>query len=87
MQEIRVLELFGGIGACTKALKKLGIEFKVIDYVEINKHAVNSYNAINNTNFETQDILQWDKDVEVDLIMHGSPCTNFSMARKTRRWR
>lgn len=87
MKEIRVLELFGGIGACTKALKKLGIEFKVIDYVEINKHAVNSYNAINNTSFEPQDITKWNKDVEVDLIMHGSPCISYSKARKTRRWR
>ena len=79
---IRVLELFGGIGACTKALKKLNIEFKVIDYVEIDKYAVKSYNAINKTHFEPQDICGWNKDIDVDLIMHGSPCQDFSLAGK-----
>lgn len=38
---LKVLELFGGIGACTKALKKLNIDFQVVDYVEIDKFAVN----------------------------------------------
>lgn len=77
---LKVLELFGGIGACTKALKRLGIEHEVVDYVEIDKYAVKSYNAINGTNFEPQDITKWDKDIEVDLIMHGSPCQDFSLA-------
>lgn len=29
---LKVLELFGGIGACTKALKRLNIPFEVVDY-------------------------------------------------------
>lgn len=77
---MRVLELFGGIGACTKALKRLGLNPTVVDYVEIDKYAVASYNAINGTNFKPQDICEWDKDIEVDLIMHGSPCQDFSVA-------
>ena len=80
MTKLRLLELFGGIGACTKAFKKLGIDVEVVDYVEIDKYAVASYNAINNTNFKPQDITQWDKDVEVDFIMHGSPCQDISVA-------
>lgn len=79
---LKVLELFGGIGACTKALKRLGVDFSVVDYVEIDKHAVNSYNAMNGTSFRPQDIRQWDKNLEVDLIMHGSPCQDFSIAGK-----
>ena len=79
---MRILELFGGIGACTQALKGLGIYFEVEDYVEIDKYAVASYNAMNYTNFEPQDITEWDKDIEVDLIMHGSPCQDFSLAGK-----
>lgn len=73
-KNISVLELFGGIGACTKALKNIGLNVNVVDYVEIDKYAVKSYNAINNTNFEPQDITKWSKDIKVDLIMHGSPC-------------
>lgn len=82
MQAIEILELFGGIGACTKAFKKLGIPFHIADYVEIDKYAVASYNAINDTNFKPQDICTWDKDIKVDLIMHGSPCQSFSLAGK-----
>ena len=87
--KIRVLELFGGIGACTKALKRLGIDVEIVDYVEIDKYAVSSYNAINNTNFEPQDITKYftHTDIkhwfgDVDLIMHGSPCQDFSTAGK-----
>ena len=77
---IKILELFGGIGAASKALERLGFEYEIADYVEIDKYAVKSFNAMHNTNFEPQDICKWDKDVEVDLIMHGSPCQDFSIA-------
>lgn len=78
--KIKLLELFGGIGACSAALKYLGIDYEVVDYVEIDKYAVASYNAINGTNFEPQDITKWDKNIYADLIMHGSPCQDFSLA-------
>lgn len=77
---LKVLELFGGIGACSKALERLGIDYEIADYVEIDKYAVKSFNAIHNTNFEPQDITKWDKDIDVDLVMHGSPCQDFSLA-------
>lgn len=81
---IRVVELFGGIGACTAALKRIKtIDVEVVDYVEIDKYAVASYNAINGTDFKPQDIKTWDKDLKnIDLIMHGSPCQDFSLAGK-----
>ena len=79
---LKVLELFGGIGACSKALERLGVEYEITDYVEIDKYAVASFNAMHGTNFEPQDICNWDKDIEVDLIMHGSPCQDFSVAGK-----
>ena len=79
---LKIIELFGGIGACSKALERLGIDYEIVDYVEIDKYAVKSFNAIHNTNFEPQDITTWDKDIKVDLIMHGSPCQDFSLAGK-----
>ena len=78
--KLRVLELFAGIGACSKALTNLGIPHTIVDAVEIDKHAVKSFNAVHGTNFEPQDITKWDKDIECDLIMHGSPCQDFSVA-------
>lgn len=79
---LRVLELFAGIGACSKALTNLGIEHEIVDAVEIDKYAIASFNAIHGTNFEPQDITTWDKDIKCDLIMHGSPCQDFSVAGK-----
>ena len=81
-EPVKVLELFGGIGACTQAFKRVGIPFEVVDYVEIDKYACKSYNAINGTDFKPQDICEWDKDIKVDFIMHGSPCQDFSVAGK-----
>lgn len=77
---LKVLELFAGIGACSKALINLGIEHEIVDAVEIDKYAVQSFNAVHGTGFEPQDITKWDKDIEADLIMHGSPCQDFSVA-------
>ena len=82
MSKLRVIELFGGIGACSKAIERLGIPYEIADYVEIDKYAVKSFNAIHGTNFEPQDIKEWNKDIEADLIMHGSPCQDFSVAGK-----
>lgn len=77
---LKVLELFAGIGACSKALTNLGVEHEIVDAVEIDKYAIKSFNAVHGTNFEPQDITKWDKDIECDLIMHGSPCQDFSSA-------
>ena len=80
MEELKVLELFGGIGAIRKAFERQNIPHKVVDYVEIDEFAVKSYNAMYSTEFEPQDISKWDKDIDVDFIMHGSPCQDFSIA-------
>lgn len=77
---LKVLELFAGIGACSKALTNLGIPHTIVDAVEVDPYAVKSFNAVHGTNFEPQDIKEWDKDIDVDLIMHGSPCQDFSSA-------
>lgn len=80
---MKIIELFAGIGACSKALENLGYNIEILDAVEIDKYAIKSFNAIHNTNFEVQDIIQWDKYFEdVDIITHGSPCQDFSVAGK-----
>ena len=43
---IKVLSLFSGIGAFEKGLKHAGIEYKLVNYCEIDKYASKSYAAI-----------------------------------------
>lgn len=73
---IKLLELFGGIGAPRKALEKAGFDIKSIDYVEILPFAVMAYNKIFCNDYRPQDITKWNLDV--DLLIHGSPCQDFS---------
>ena len=80
---MRILELFAGIGACSKVLENIGIDLEIVDAVEIDKFAIKSFNAIHGTNFEVQDICEWNKDLkDIDIITHGSPCQDFSVAGK-----
>ena len=62
---IRILELFGGIGAFTQAMKRLNLPVEVVDYVEIDKYAVASYNAMNETKFECKDIRQYSRGADM----------------------
>lgn len=82
MKQIKVLELFGGIGAPRKALENLlGAErIKHIDYVEIKDFAILAYNNLFNNNYQAQSIINW--DLNVDILIHGSPCQDFSIAGK-----
>ena len=80
---MKIIELFAGIGACSVALKRLGIDVEIVDAVENDKFALASFNAIHGTNFELQDITKYDKTFDnIDLICHGSPCQDFSLAGK-----
>ena len=79
IDEVNVLELFGGIGALRKALIRQKIPHKVVDYVEIDKNCVRSYHALYNADFTPKDIVKYHAPNErVYLLMYGSPCQDFS---------
>lgn len=79
---IQILELFGGIGSPRCALRNLGIPTKAIDYVEIDEKAVRSYNAMFSSElpYKTQTVVGW--NLKPDILIHGSPCQDFSIAGK-----
>lgn len=76
--KIKLLELFGGIGAPRKALENIGYEVKSIDYVEILPQAVKAYNELFDNSYKPQSVLDW--NLNVDMLVHGSPCQDFSTA-------
>lgn len=77
---IKILELFGGIGAARKALINLGVEHKSIDYVEWNEKAVRTYNAMFDNRYKPESVVGY--NLQPDILVHGSPCQDFSIAGK-----
>lgn len=87
---IRLIELFGGIGSQAMALRDIGADFETYKLVEFDKYAVQSYNAIHGTHFETTDIRAVhgadleikDRDKYTYLMTYSFPCTDLSVAGK-----
>ena len=84
---IRYLSLFTGIGAFEKALKNNKKDFKLIGFSEIDKYAIKSYCAVHGVDesLNLGDVSKIDLDElkklgDIDLITHGSPCQDFSVA-------
>ncbi len=88
--KIRLIELFGGIGAQAKALERLGADFEHYRLCEFDPYAVTSYNAIHGTNFETSDVKQLKGEdlgiVDIDrftyVLTYSYPCQSLSLAGK-----
>ncbi len=83
---LKVLSLFSGIGAFEKALERLNIDFELVNYCEIDKYASKAYSLIHNCSesLNLGDITKVDIDElakkEIDIVFHGSPCQDFSIA-------
>lgn len=77
---LKVTEAFGGIGSQRRALQALGIPFKVVEYIDFDKHCVTSYNAIYSENFEPVDITKLERLKQTDLFCYSFPCQDISVA-------
>ena len=84
---IKYLSLFSGIGSPEQALKNIGVDYELIGFSEIDKYAVQSYCAVHGADSMLDDLGDITKiDIEslpvgeIDLVTHGSPCQDFSVA-------
>lgn len=81
MQEIlTVNELFSGIGAQRKALDRLGIAHEVVGVCEIDKYAIQSYEAIFGKTYNYGDICTAERLEYADLWTYSFPCQDISVA-------
>lgn len=76
--------LFSGIGAQEAALKRLGLDFKVVGISEIDKYAIQSYEAINGPTRNYGDITQIERLDYADLWTYSFCCQDVSTAGKQR---
>lgn len=79
---ITINELFSGIGAQVAALKRLGIPYKVVGVSEIDKYAIQSYEAINGQTRNYGDIYQISALDYADMWTYSFPCQDLSFAGK-----
>lgn len=80
--KISIIELFAGIGAQVAALKRLGVDYKTVGISEIDKYAIQSYEAINGPTFNYGDITKIPMLDYADLWTYSFPCQDLSVAGK-----
>lgn len=86
--QVRLVELFSGIGSQAIALRNLGVDFTHHRAIEIDPFAVKTYNSIHNTDFKTQDICEvhgtdlgiTDTDKYTYIMTYSFPCVDISLA-------
>ena len=81
---LRVFESFAGIGTQRMGLERAGIDHEVVGICEIDKFAIDSYQAIHGDVNNYGDIAKLDpKDLpDFDLFTYSFPCQDISMAGK-----
>ena len=83
--KLRVLSLFSGIGTFEMALRNIEIDYELVNFCENDKYAIKAYCAIHDVdeNLNLGDITKVSIEnlpKDIDLITHGSPCQDFSVA-------
>ena len=86
MRPLKLLSLFSGIGAPERALENEGIPFELVAYCEVDKYAARAYSLIHSVDesMNLGDITKVNPQnlPDFDLVFHGSPCQDFSVAGK-----
>ncbi|WP_455031436.1 DNA (cytosine-5-)-methyltransferase [Oribacterium sp.] len=80
MQNLKVNELFAGIGAFRKALINLNIPHEIVGISEIDKYAIKSYEAMYGETRNYGDISKVERLDYADLWTYGFPCQDISLA-------
>lgn len=89
-KQIRLIELFAGVGSQAMALRDLGLDFDHYRVCEFDRFAMQSYNAIHGTSIETSDIrLIGAEDLGINetdkycyVMTYSFPCQDLSKAGK-----
>ena len=84
---LKVLSLFSGIGAFERAFCRIGLDWELVNYCEIDRWASLSYSMVNqcSESLNLRDVRTVTAKTvrdSVDLITYGFPCQDISIAGK-----
>lgn len=86
MSKIKIFEAFAGYGSQSIALRNIGVDYEVAGISEIDKYAIQAYEAIHGKVNNLGDISKIDVSAipSHDLFTYSFPCQDISAAGKTR---
>lgn len=79
---MRVFEAFAGYGSQHLALKRLNCDFEIVGISEIDKYAIQAYEALHGslpTNYGDITKIDWDMVPDFDLFTYSFPCQDISI--------
>ena len=84
METLKVFTAFSGYDSQCMALDRLGINYELVGYSEIDKYAIQAHNAVYpqwaDRNYGDISKINWDEVPDFDLFTYSSPCQDFSNA-------
>lgn len=88
MKKLRVLSLFSGMGAFEKAMRKINMNYELVNYCEKEKNIGKSFSILHDVSEDKNlgNILEVNEEniPNFDLITWGFPCVNFSKATRNK---
>lgn len=85
MNKLKVCTLFSGYDSQCIALDQVGIDYELVAWAEIDKHAIKAHNALYpqwaDRNLGDVSKIDWNNtDFGINLLTYSFPCTNISTA-------
>lgn len=81
---IRVFTAFSGYDSQCLALQRIGVEYELVGWSEIDKNAIKAHDALfpewAGRNYGDISRIDWESVPDFDLITYSSPCQDFSTA-------
>lgn len=88
MDKLKVFTAFSGYDSQCMALDRLGVNYELVGWSEINKYAIRAHNAIYpqwaNRNFGDISKIDWNDVPDFDLFTYSFPCQDISFAGQQR---
>lgn len=85
---LRVFTAFSGYDSQCLALNRVGIDYELVGWSEIDKFAIKAHNALfpqwTDRNYGDINKIDWNLVPDFDLFTYSSPCQDFSIAGKMR---